>query len=425
MQKNTTIPVLGHADGICAVYVDEDADLQKAVRICADSKCQYPAACNAMETLLVHEKMVSKFLPKFADEMAKKDPKYKADSTCIACLPTSNAEPSTEEDYHTEFLSIRMAVKAVPSLDAAIQHINGHSSHHTDVIVTESSENAAKFLRDVDSAGVFHNASSRFADGFRYGFGAEVGISTNRIHARGPVGLEGLVIYKYHLYGKGQTVSDFSGNLSFKHRKLSGITSEEGIRQRHPLNTANGKLNFEPASRLPNAANPDSVQSIRGLDLPTFDGSNLRIGIISARWNSVVCEALTKGCMDAMKHCKVNDITVEYVAGSYEIPAAAQVLLETGSFDGVVCIGCLVKGETMHFEYICEAVSQGIMRLNLDYKTPVIYGILSVLNEEQAKARAGLEGKGHNSGIDWGITAVESCLLKKKYQGAKKGLRFD
>merc|ERR1719389_450362 len=125
--------------------------------------------------------------------------------------------------------------------------------------------------------------------------------------------------------------------------------------------------------------------------------------------------------MDAMKHCKVNDITVEYVAGSYEIPAAAQVLLETGSFDGVVCIGCLVKGETMHFEYICEAVSQGIMRLNLDYKTPVIYGILSVLNEEQAKARAGLVGTEHNSGKDWGYTVVESCLLNRRYAASAKG----
>merc|ERR1719439_75074 len=114
-----------------------------------------------------------------------------------------------------------------------------------------------------------------------------------------------------------------------------------------------------------------------------------------------------------MKSCGVMDITVEYVAGSYEVPAAAQVMLETGLYDGLICIGCLIKGESMHFEYINEAVTQGVMRLNLDYKVPVIYGILSVLNEDQAKARSGLDGQGHNSGKDWGITCVESCLLKR------------
>merc|ERR1719446_1673455 len=121
-----------------------------------------------------------------------------------------------------------------------------------------------------------------------------------------------------------------------------------------------------------------------------------------------------------MKSCNVTDITLENVAGSYEVPCAAQQLLESKKFDAVVCIGCLVKGETMHFEYICEAVSQGIMRLNLDYKVPVIYGILSVLNEEQAKARSGIDGTGHNSGKDWGITMVESVLFKRKYQAKAK-----
>merc|ERR1712205_128263 len=135
-----------------------------------------------------------------------------------------------------------------------------------------------------------------------------------------------------------------------------------------------------------------------------------KIGIVSARWNQVVCGSLVDGCMEALKACSVRpeDITVEYVAGSYEVPCAAQVLLDSKKFDAVVCIGCLVKGETMHFEYICEAVTQGIMRLNLDYKVPVIYGILSVLNEQQAKERAGV-GSGHNSGKDWGYTAVESA----------------
>uniref|UniRef100_A0A7S1RN93 6,7-dimethyl-8-ribityllumazine synthase n=1 Tax=Alexandrium catenella TaxID=2925 RepID=A0A7S1RN93_ALECA len=167
--------------------------------------------------------------------------------------------------------------------------------------------------------------------------------------------------------------------------------------------------------KVSNAPNPDGTQTIRGLDLPAFDGSGLRIGIVVARWNSVVTDALVDGCVEAMKSCSVTDIVIEKVAGSYEVPCAAQVLLETKRFDGVICIGCLVKGETMHFEYICEAVTQGIMNLNLTYKTPVVYGILSVLTEEQAKARCGLGGDGHNSGKDWGITAVESCLLKRKY----------
>jgi len=129
----------------------------------------------------------------------------------------------------------------------------------------------------------------------------------------------------------------------------------------------------------------------------------------------VVCEALVAGAKQSLASCGVTDITVEYVAGSYEIPAAAQVILETGQFDGLICIGCLIKGETMHFEYINEAVTQAVMRLNLDYKVPVIYGVLSTLNEDQAKARSGVDGAGHNSGIDWGITCVESCLLKKRY----------
>lgn len=164
-----------------------------------------------------------------------------------------------------------------------------------------------------------------------------------------------------------------------------------------------------------NPPNPDSVESIRGLALPQMDGKGLRIGIVAARWNAVVTDNLVAGATTKMKECGVTDITIERVAGSYELPFAAVAMLESKKFDGIICIGCLVKGETMHFEYICEAVTQGIMRLNLDYKLPVIYGVLSVLNEEQAKARAGLEGKGHNSGIDWGLTMVESCNLQRKY----------
>eukprot|EP00930_Biecheleria_cincta_P097590 TRINITY_DN89294_c0_g1_i1.p1 TRINITY_DN89294_c0_g1~~TRINITY_DN89294_c0_g1_i1.p1 ORF type:complete len:389 (+),score=63.14 TRINITY_DN89294_c0_g1_i1:38-1168(+) len=171
---------------------------------------------------------------------------------------------------------------------------------------------------------------------------------------------------------------------------------------------------------FPNAPNPDGVPSIRGLDLPAFDGSGLRIAIVSARWNSVVCRSLEAGAREALDSCGVRDVTVEYVGGSYEIPAAAQALLESGRFDGIICIGCLIKGQSMHFEYINEAVTQGIMRLNLDYKVPVVYGILSVLNEEQAKERSGVGGAGHNSGKEWGITCVESCLLRKRYRKAAR-----
>jgi len=167
---------------------------------------------------------------------------------------------------------------------------------------------------------------------------------------------------------------------------------------------------------FPSPPNPDSVPSIRGLDLPSLDGSGLKIGIVSARWNPVVCESLVQAAKQALASCNVRDVTVEYVSGSYEVPAAAQTLLDTGLYDGIICVGCLIKGESMHFEFVNEAVTQGIMRLNLDYRTPVIYGVLSVLNEDQAKARAGLDGNGFNIGKEWGITCVESCLLKKRFR---------
>jgi len=168
--------------------------------------------------------------------------------------------------------------------------------------------------------------------------------------------------------------------------------------------------------KVENAPNPDGAPTIRGLDLPVYNGSGLRIGIVCARWNSIVTDSLVEGCKEALKTCSVEDIVVEHVAGSYEIPYAAKLLLESGKFDGIVCIGCLIKGGTMHFEYISEAVTQGIMNLNLKYSAPVIYGILGCLTEEQAKERAGVDGAGHNSGKDWGISCVESCLLRRKYQ---------
>mmetsp|Transcript_13254 Transcript_13254/g.35492 ORF Transcript_13254/g.35492 Transcript_13254/m.35492 type:complete len:378 (+) Transcript_13254:129-1262(+) len=185
-----------------------------------------------------------------------------------------------------------------------------------------------------------------------------------------------------------------------------------------PAITIDQLIEYRQANpEFPNTTNPDFPHSsLRGLDLPNFDGTGLRIAIVSARWNSVICDSLVDGAKKALASCNVQDVFVEHVAGSYEIPSAAQVLLESGRFDGLICIGCLIKGETMHFEYINEAVTQGIMRLNLDYKVPVIYGILSVLNEDQAKARSGVDGAGHNNGKEWGITCVESCLLKKRYR---------
>jgi len=227
------IPVLGHADGVCSVYVDEHADLDKAVRICADSKTQYAAACNAMETLLVHEKVREAFLPRLADALrASEGVRFKADAACLPHLPASMAEAAVEADFDEEFLCHTMAVRAVPSASAAIEHINAHGSHHTDAIVTEDAGTAEEFLQRVDSAGAFHNASTRFADGFRYGFGAEVGISTNRVHARGPVGLEGLVIHKYRLYGSGHTVGDYSEpapKRRFVHQRLDGVKRVDDI----------------------------------------------------------------------------------------------------------------------------------------------------------------------------------------------------
>ncbi|CAE7289994.1 pro1 [Symbiodinium pilosum] len=235
------IPVLGHADGICAVYVDSKADLDKAAKIVVDSKTHYCAACNSMETLLVHQDVCANFLPKLAAALAgKEDVRYKADPVCRPHLPSGITEPAQEEDFDTEFLCHTMAVKAVASVQEAIDHINSHSSGHTESIVTEDPVAAEAFLSKVDSAGVYHNCSTRFADGFRYGFGAEVGISTNRIHARGPVGLEGLVIHKYRMYGSGHTAAGFSGaspEHTFLHAPVRGVDRVEDIPQAKKVRT--------------------------------------------------------------------------------------------------------------------------------------------------------------------------------------------
>jgi glutamate-5-semialdehyde dehydrogenase len=211
---------LGHADGICHIYVDADADIDMAVGITVDSKCQYVAVCNAVETLLVHEKIASQFLPKLKTALEEKGVEIRG---CEKTKSVIDAEEATEDDWRTEYLDLIISVKVVEDIDSAVNHINTYGSGHTDAIVTNNKAAAAKFMDLVDSADVFWNCSTRFSDGFRYGLGAEVGISTNKIHARGPVGLEGLVIYKWKLIGNGQIVAKYSGQNAkkFTHKKLN------------------------------------------------------------------------------------------------------------------------------------------------------------------------------------------------------------
>lgn len=203
VKENTSIPVLGHADGICHIFVDESADFEKAKNIIIDAKTQYPSACNSVETLLIHKNFNK------ADELLKG-----LENAGIKLI-------FTPDSWHKEYSDKILAVKKVTSLEEAIEHINTYSSGHTESIITEDRKNAEKFMHSVDSAGVYHNVSTRFADGFRYGFGAEVGISTNKTHARGPVGLEGLTIYKYTLQGHGDIVKDYvEGVKHFNHKNL-------------------------------------------------------------------------------------------------------------------------------------------------------------------------------------------------------------
>ena len=209
IMDNTRIMVLGHADGICHVYIDGLADIEKAIDIAYDSKCQYPAVCNAMETLLVDQAIAADFLPRIKEKYNDAGVELRGDSTTAGII---DVKAATEQDWQTEYNDLILSIKVVQDLDEAIEHINNYSSHHTDSIVTENASAARTFLDRVDSAGVYWNASTRFADGFRYGLGAEVGISTHKIHARGPVGLEGLIIYKWKLIGNGHTVADFSGD---------------------------------------------------------------------------------------------------------------------------------------------------------------------------------------------------------------------
>jgi len=219
IMNNTDIPVLGHADGICHIYIDGEADLDMAVKLAVDSKCQYVAVCNAAETMLVDEKLAQTFLPRVQTALEQKGVELRG---CERSAAIIEVKPADEQDWASEYLDYILSVKVVAGLDEAIEHINRYGSGHTDAIVTENKEKAEKFMELVDSGNVFWNASTRFSDGYRYGLGAEVGISTNKIHARGPVGLEGLTIYKYKLLGAGQIVADYCGEdaKKFTHRKM-------------------------------------------------------------------------------------------------------------------------------------------------------------------------------------------------------------
>lgn len=252
IMDHTKIPVMGHSDGICHTYIDRSADIDLAIPVLIDAKTQYTAACNSTETLLVHREIAKEFLPKAASALARAGVKLRGTKEAAEILEHASSEaasfssvPDTsgpagdiadtlnsfkddgaakisaqdimeENDFATEYLDLVLSVKLVDSVDEAAAHINRFGSHHTDCIITSDDEAASRFMMLVDSAGVYRNCSTRFADGFRYGFGAEVGISTGKLHARGPVGLDGLVTYKYLLEGSGQIVADYaSGTKKF------------------------------------------------------------------------------------------------------------------------------------------------------------------------------------------------------------------
>jgi glutamate-5-semialdehyde dehydrogenase len=219
IMDKTHIPVLGHADGVCHTYVDSPVDIDLAVPVTVDSKTQYVAVCNAIETLLVHNEVADTFLPRAAEALEQAGVTLRGCERSREYLP--QIEAAGEEDWSTEYLDLILSVKIVDSVEEAIEHVNTYGSRHTDAILTEDEHHADQFMESVDAASVMWNCSTRFADGYRYGLGAEVGISTSKLHARGPVGLEGLVTYKWRLRGKGHIVSDYAeGKRHFTHRSL-------------------------------------------------------------------------------------------------------------------------------------------------------------------------------------------------------------
>jgi glutamate-5-semialdehyde dehydrogenase len=228
VQQNTNIPVLGHAEGLCHIYIDRAADLEKALDITIDAKVQYPAVCNAVETLLVHRDVAREFLPDVIGKLRGLQVDVRVDREAIAETGIADVTLATEDDWRTEYCDLILSIRVVDSIEEAISHINTYGSRHTDAIVTEDAGAWDRFFAEVDSAGVYWNASTRFADGFRYGFGAEVGISTGKLHPRGPVGLDGLVTYKYKLVGEGQTVGLYSGSKARRltHRSLERVQND-------------------------------------------------------------------------------------------------------------------------------------------------------------------------------------------------------
>jgi glutamate-5-semialdehyde dehydrogenase len=231
VKSSTKIPVLGHADGLCSIYLEHTADPDMSVKVVVDSKTSYPAACNSVETLLVEQAALETVLPPVAEALLEKGVSLRCDAASKKALTSkldahsaAILQDAADSDYDTEHLSLVLAIKTVPNISEAISHINVHGSHHTDAILTSSAPLAEQFMASVDSAGVFWNTSTRMADGMRYGFGTEVGISTNKIHARGPVGLEGLMIYKYKIRGGGHITAHYGegeGQKRFKHERLA------------------------------------------------------------------------------------------------------------------------------------------------------------------------------------------------------------
>ncbi|MGE5322168.1 MAG: glutamate-5-semialdehyde dehydrogenase [Actinomycetota bacterium] len=218
---HSRIPVLGHGSGICHIYVDGAADLKMAERVVIDAKVQYPAACNSVEKVLVHQDVAAEFLPALVGSLQSAGVEVRGCERTRQLCPSLNVVPATEEDWSAEYSDLKITLKVVGSLEEAIDHIDRYGSRHTESILTEDAAAAEQFLDEVDAASVLHNASTRFADGFRYGLGAEIGISNSKLHARGPVGLEGLLTYKYKLKGSGQVVADYAeGRKKFKHRRL-------------------------------------------------------------------------------------------------------------------------------------------------------------------------------------------------------------
>jgi len=219
ISRQSRIPVLGHGQGICHVYVHAAADLEKAERIVLDAKVDYPAACNAVETLLVDAAIAPRFLPRVIERLREAAVEIRGCERTGAIV-VSGVDAASERDWATEYSDLILSVRVVDGLEDAIAHIHQYGSSHTEAIITEDSTAAERFLNEVDAAGVYHNASTRFADGYRYGLGAEVGISNSKLHARGPMGLDGLTTYKYKLRGSGQTVADYKSGKRFKHRSI-------------------------------------------------------------------------------------------------------------------------------------------------------------------------------------------------------------